>query len=59
MWKPQRNPETHVGPGEETLGFRLNQDEDLVPCSDCKEILRGPSQLAWRLDLPEAPRAGP
>ena len=29
-------------------------DEDLGHSSDCTGILRGPSQLAWRLDIPEA-----
>ena len=30
-------------------------DEDLGPGSDFRAIPRGPSRLAWRLDLPEAP----
>ena len=34
-------------------------DEDLGPSTDWRGIPRGPSQLAWRLDFPEAPRAGP
>ena len=33
-------------------------DEDLVPGSNCRGILRVPSRIAWRLDLPEAPGAG-
>ena len=34
-------------------------DEDLCISSDFRGILRGPSRLVWRLDLPEASRAGP
>ena len=34
-------------------------DEDLGPGTDWREILRGSSQLAWRLDFPEATKAGP
>ena len=34
-------------------------DEDLGPSTAWKGILRGPSQHAWRLDFPEATRAGP
>ena len=34
-------------------------DEDLGPGTDWRGIPRGPSQLAWRLDLPEATRVGP
>ena len=34
-------------------------DEDLGPRADWKRIPRDPSQLAWRLDIPEATRAGP
>ena len=33
-------------------------DEDLGPGTNWKGILRGPSQLAWRLDFPEATQAG-
>ena len=33
-------------------------DEDLGPDTNWKGILRGPSQLSWRLDFPEATRAG-
>ena len=29
-------------------------DEELGPGTDCRGILRGPSQLAWRLAFPEA-----
>ena len=34
-------------------------DEDLGPRTDWRGIPRDPSQLAWRLDIPEATRAGP
>ena len=34
-------------------------DEDLGPGTDWREIPRGPSQLAWRLDFPEATQVGP
>ena len=34
-------------------------DEDLRPGTDWRGILRGPSQLACRLDFPEATLAGP
>ena len=34
-------------------------DEDLGPGTNWKGILRGPSQLAWRLDFPEATGVGP
>ena len=34
-------------------------DEDLEPGTDWREIPRGPSQLTWRLDFPEATQAGP
>ena len=34
-------------------------DEDLGPGTDWRGIPRGPSQLTWRLDFPEATRAGP
>ena len=40
-----------------------NQDEDLGFCTDWRGIRRGiwrgTSQLTWRLDFPEATRAGP
>ena len=57
--KPQRNPEIHVGTGEEPWGSGFYPVEDLGPGSDYRGILRGPSQLAWRLDFPESPQAGP
>ena len=34
-------------------------DKDLGPGTDWRGIARGPLQLAWRLDFPEATRAGP
>ena len=34
-------------------------DEDLGSGTDWRGIPRGPSQLTWRLDFPEATRAGP
>ena len=34
-------------------------DEDLVPGTDWSGIPKGPSQLSWRLDFPEATREGP
>ena len=34
-------------------------DEDLGPGTNWKGILRGPLQLAWRLDFPEATGVGP
>ena len=34
-------------------------DEALGPCTDWRGIPRGPSQLAWRLDFPEATREDP
>ena len=34
-------------------------DEDLGPGTDWRGIPRVCSQLAWRLDFPEATRAGP
>ena len=34
-------------------------DEDLGPGINWRGIPRGPLQLAWRLDLPEATGAGP
>ena len=34
-------------------------NEDFGHGGDCRAIQRGPSRLTWRLDLPEAPRAGP
>ena len=34
-------------------------DEDLGPGSDCRGIPKGPLQLTWRLDFPEAPRVSP
>ena len=34
-------------------------DEDLGHGSDCTRIPRGPSQIAWRLNVPEAPQADP
>ena len=37
----------------------LALDEHLRPGTDWRGILRGPLQLAWRLDFPEATRAGP
>ena len=33
--------------------------DDLGPKNDCRGILRGPLQLTWRLDFPEAPRVSP
>ena len=45
----ERNPEV----------LASNPDEDLGPSTDWRGISRGPSQLAWRLDFPEATRAGP
>jgi len=32
----------------------LTPDEDLAHSTNWRGILRGPSQLAWRLDFPEA-----
>ena len=32
-------------------------DEDLCPVSDCRVIPKGPSRLAWRLDLPDFTQA--
>ena len=34
------------------------RDEVLCPCTDWRGIPRGPSQIEWRLDFPEATRAG-
>ena len=49
FWKLQKNPEIPAS----------TPDEDLSPGRDWRGILRGPSQLAWRLDFPEATGAGP
>ena len=49
MWALERNLEFPAS----------TPDEDLGPGSDCRGILRGPTGVVWRLDLPEAPRAGP
>ena len=34
-------------------------DKDLGPGADWRGIPRGPSQLTWRLDFPEATQVGP
>ena len=34
-------------------------DENLAPGTNWRGILRGPSQISWRLDSPEATQAGP
>ena len=34
-------------------------DEDLGPGNDWRGILRGPSELSWRLDVNETTRTGP
>ena len=41
----ERNPEV----------LASTPDKDLSPSTDCRGILRGHSQLAWRLDFAEAP----
>ena len=45
----ERNPEVLASP----------PDEDTEPEIDWRGISRGPLQLTWRLDYPEATRAGP
>ena len=45
----ERNPEVLASAPVEDLGLG----------TDWSGIPRGPSQLAWRMDFPEAPRAGP
>ena len=34
------------------------RDEAVCPCTDWRGVPRGPLQLEWRLDFPEATRAG-
>ena len=59
LWKLHRNPKIHVSRERNTEVAASAPDEDLGPGTDCRGILRGPSQLAWRLDFPEYTRAGP
>ena len=59
LLKVHRNPETlsTLERNIEVLGSA--PDEDLGPATDWRRIPRGPSQLAWRLDFPEAARTCP
>ena len=59
LWTPQRNPEIRVCTGENPEVLASTPNEDLGSSSDCRGILRDPSRLSWRLDLPEAPQADP
>ena len=59
LWSLQKYPEVHVSTGEETSGYSLDSTRGLRPGTVCRGIPRGPSQLAWRLQLSEATRAGP
>ena len=53
------NPEIQVALERNPEVLASNPDEDLGPSTDWRGISRGPSQLAWRLDFPEATRMGP
>ena len=58
--KLDRNPKIHVSTLERKPEVPASaSDEDLRPGTDWRGILRGPSQLACRLDFPEATHAGP
>ena len=59
LLKLHRNPEIHVSTGWEPSGSDLSPDEDIGPSTNWRGILRGPSQISWRLDSPEATQAGP
>ena len=59
LLKLHRITEIHVSTGEEPEVPASTRDEDIGPCTDWRGILRGPSQLALRLDFPEATRVVP
>ena len=59
MWKLHRNPRFMSALERKPEAPDSAPDKDLGPGTDWRGIARGPSQLAWRLDFPEATRAGP
>ena len=55
----QKYPTIHVSTGEESSGSCPTPQKVLRPGIDGRGIPRGPQQLPWGLDFPEATRAGP
>ena len=59
LWKLHRNTRFMSALERKPEALDSAPDKDLGPGTDWRGIARGPSQLAWRLDFPEATRAGP
>ena len=53
LWKLRRNSKIHVSTGEKSYVPASTVKEAIGPCTNCREIPRGPLQLAWRFDFPE------
>ena len=59
LWMPGGTPRSMPALERKREVLASNSDEDLGPGSDVRGIAKGPSKLARRLGLPEAPLAGP
>ena len=53
LWMPQSNRRSMSALERKPEVLASTPDQDLGPGSHCRGMPRGPSLLAWRLDLPE------